>query len=218
MADAATTIIIADDHPVFRAGLASIIRSTPGMSLLAEASNGEELLALVDAHRPDVVLTDIDMPVMNGIKAAQQLRTRPHPPRVLFLTLYTDEEFFNAALDLGVMGFLLKENAATDIINAIRTVASGKYYLTPSVSDFMVRRSEGAKAIEKEFPGLLTLTASERRILRLVAQGRTTKEIAEELFISVKTCESHRTNIAKKLALTGTHALVKFASEHKNRL
>ncbi|NUN70176.1 MAG: response regulator transcription factor [Bacteroidetes bacterium] len=212
------TIIIADDHPVFRAGLAAIIRNAPDIDLVAEASDGEELLVLTEQFRPAVVLTDIDMPKMNGIRAAEALKGAANPPKVLFLTLFTDEEFFNKAIDLGVMGFLLKENAASDIISAIRTVAAGKYYLTPSVSDFMIRRSEGSKTIEKEYPGLLELTVTERKILRLVAQGQTTKEIAEGLFISVKTCESHRTNISKKLNLTGTHALVKFASENKNRL
>ncbi len=212
------TLIVADDHPVFRAGLAAIIRNAPDIDLVAEASDGEELLMLTEQLRPAVVLTDIDMPKMNGIRAAEALKGIPNPPKVLFLTLFTDEEFFNKAIDLGVMGFLLKENAASDIITAIRTVAAGKYYLTPSVSDLMIRRSEGGKAIEKEYPGLLELTVTERKILRLVAQGQTTKEIAEGLFISVKTCESHRTNISKKLNLTGTHALVKFASENKNRL
>lgn len=212
------TLIIADDHPVFRAGLAAIIRNAPDIDLVAEASDGEELLVLTEQLRPVVVLTDIDMPKMNGIRAAEALKGTANPPKVLFLTLFTDEEFFNKAIDLGVMGFLLKENAASDIITAIRTVAAGKYYLTPSVSDFMIRRSEGGKAIEKEYPGLLELTVTERKILRLVAQGQTSKEIAEGLFISVKTCESHRTNISKKLNLTGTHALVKFASENKNRL
>ncbi len=218
MTEETISIIIADDHPVFRAGLAAIIRSHQGISLLAEASDGEELLKLTQEFHPDVVLTDIDMPKMNGIRAAEALKSIANPPKVLFLTLFTDEEFFNKAIDLGVMGFLLKENATSEIIAAIKTVAAGKYYLTPSVSDFMIRRSEGSKTIEKEYPGLLELTVTERKILRLVAQGQTTKEIAEGLFISIKTCESHRTNISKKLNLTGTHALVKFASENKNRL
>ncbi|MBP9212152.1 MAG: response regulator transcription factor, partial [Bacteroidetes bacterium] len=172
------TLIVADDHPVFRAGLAAIIRNAPDIDLVAEASDGEELLMLTEQLRPAVVLTDIDMPKMNGIRAAEALKGIPNPPKVLFLTLFTDEEFFNKAIDLGVMGFLLKENAASDIITAIRTVAAGKYYLTPSVSDLMIRRSEGGKAIEKEYPGLLELTVTERKILRLVAQGQTTKEIA----------------------------------------
>lgn len=218
MSEQNITVIIADDHPVFRAGLAAVITNASGITLVAEASDGEELLALTAHHRPDVVLTDIDMPKKNGIQAAEAFRAVPDPPKIIFLTLFTDEEFFNRAVDLGVRGFLLKENATQDIIAAVRTVAAGKYYFTPSVSDFMIRRSEGGKTIEKEYPGLLQLTASERKILRLVAQGKTTKEIAEELFISVKTAESHRTSISKKLTLTGTHALVKFASENKNRL
>jgi DNA-binding NarL/FixJ family response regulator len=218
MSEKNITIIIADDHPVFRSGLAAVIRNTPGISLLAEATDGEDLLTLIGQHHPDVVLTDIDMPKKNGIQAAEALRSLPDPPKIIFLTLYMDEEFFNAAIDLGVRGFLLKENAVADIITAVRTVAAGKYFLTPSVSDFMIRRSEGGKTIEREYPGLLELTVAERKILRMVSQGKTTKEIAEELFVSVKTCESHRTSIAKKLNLTGTHALLKFAAENKNRL
>lgn len=218
MTEAPIRIIIADDHPVFRAGLVAVIRAQTDIAVVAEASNGAELLALTHQHRPDVVLTDIDMPVMNGIRAAEELKKSADPAKVLFLTLFTDEEFFNQALDLGVRGFLLKENAVSDIITAIRTVASGKYFLTPSVSDFMVRRSEGVKTIEKEFPGLLDLTVTERKILRRIAQGETTKQISDALFISVKTCETHRTNIAKKLHLTGAQPLLKFALENKHRL
>ena len=218
MADTPIRIIIADDHPIFRAGLVAVIRAQSDITVVAEAANGEELLAMTEQHRPDVVLTDIDMPVMNGIRAAEELKKRASTAKVLFLTLYTDEEFFNQALDIGVRGFLLKENAVSEIISAIRTVAAGKYFLTPSVSDFMVRRSEGAKTIEKEFPGLLELTVTERKILRRIAQGETTKQIADALFISVKTCESHRSNITKKLRLTGSQTLLKFALENKQRL
>ena len=218
MPEPSISIIIADDHPVFRAGLVSIIKNTADIRLVAEASDGEELLRLTEQYHPDVVLTDIDMPKMNGIRAAESLKALPNSPKIIFLTLFTDEEFFNTAIDIGVKGFLFKENAVSDILVAVRTVASGKYYLTPSVSDFMMRRSEGMKSIEKEFPGLANLTVSERKILRLVAAGKTTKEIAEELFISVKTAESHRTNISKKLNLTGTYTLLKFATEHKSRL
>lgn len=218
MSETVISIIIADDHPVFRAGLASIIRNTSDIRLVAEASDGEELLALTAHHHPDVILTDIDMPKKNGIQAAESLKLLPNAPKIIFLTLFTDEEFFNTAIDIGVKGFLFKENAVSDILVAVRTVAAEKYYFAPSVSDFMIRRSEGGKTIQKEYPGLLQLTASERKILRLVAQGQTTKEIAEELFISVKTAESHRTSISKKLNLTGAHALLKFASENKNRL
>ena len=218
MPEPSISIIIADDHPVFRAGLVSIIKNTADIRLVAEASDGEELLRLTEQYHPDVVLTDIDMPKMNGIRAAESLKALPNSPKIIFLTLFTDEEFFNTAIDIGVKGFLFKENAVSDILVAVRTVASGKYYLTPSVSDFMMRRSEGMKSIEKEFPGLANLTVSERKILRLVAAGKTTKEIAEELFISLKTAESHRSNISKKLNLTGTYTLLKFATEHKSRL
>lgn len=212
------TLIIADDHPVFRAGLTAIVASYPEFELLAEATNGEELLTMVERYHPDVVLTDIDMPKLNGIEVLKSLQNKPSKPKIVFLTLYDDEEFFNAAMDFGVNGFLLKENAAAEIVAAVRTVAEGKYYLAAGISDFMVRRSERKTSFEKEYPGLRDLTAAELNILRLVAQGSTTKEIAGKLFIGIKTVESHRTNISKKLRLTGTHALVKFAIEHKNRL
>ena len=212
------TVIIADDHPIFRAGLSHVINDEEDISLVAEASNGEELLSLIEQYKPQIVLTDIDMPKKSGIDVAEVLRNKPSPPKIIFLTLYDDEDFFNKAMDMGVNGFLLKENATNDVIAAIKAVAEGNYFLTPSVSNLLIKRSEGGKNLEKEIPGLVELTVSERKILRLIAEGKTTKEISDSLYISTKTVESHRTNIFKKLNLGGSHALVKFAIANKNSL
>lgn len=218
MADNLIKVLIADDHPVFRAGLSQILKHTEGIRLVGEASNGDELLAMIDRESPDVILTDIDMPKKSGFEVAEKLKMSQTSPRIIFLTLFEDEEFFNKALDLGVSGFLLKENAAVDIISAIRSVAAGKYFITPFVSDFMIRRSEGSKLLEGKFPEIKNLTAAERNVLSLISQGKTTREISEELFVSIKTTETHRSNISRKLNLSGSNALVKFALENKNLL
>jgi len=212
------TLIIADDHPVFRAGLTQIIRTATDIDLTGEASDGAELIQLVKERHPDLILIDIDMPNITGLQVAEELKKWPSSPKIIFLTLYEDEEFFNRALDLGVHGFLLKENASSDILSAVRSVAAGKYYISPSVSDFMIRRSEGSKILETQFPGLKSLTTTEQKVLHLIAGGKTTREISESLFVSIKTTETHRTNISKKLNLSGSQTLVKFAIENKNQL
>lgn len=212
------TLIIADDHPVFRAGLTQIIRTATDIDLTGEASDGAELIQLVKERHPDLILIDIDMPNITGLQVAEELKKWPSSPKIIFLTLYEDEEFFNRALDLGVHGFLLKENASSDILSAVRSVAAGKYYISPSVSDFMIRRSEGSKILETQFPGLKSLTTTEHKVLHLIASGKTTREISEALFVSIKTTETHRTNISKKLSLSGSQTLVKFAIENKNQL
>lgn len=218
MAEQKIKLIIADDHPVFRAGLTQIIKTAVDIDLTGEASDGAELIRLVKEQNPDIILIDIDMPKMTGIQVAAELKSWSSSPKIIFLTLYEDEEFFNRALDLGVHGFLLKENASSDILSAVRSVASGKHYISPSVSDFMIRRSEGSKILENQYPGMKNLTTTEQKVLHLIGQGKTTKEISEELFVSVKTTETHRTNISKKLNLNGSQTLVKFALENKNQL
>ncbi len=218
MAESKIRVVVADDHPVFRAGLVQILSASEGITLAGEAGNGEELLRLISEERPDVVLTDIDMPRKSGLEVAESVKGEPGAPKIILLTLFEDESFFNRALDLGVAGFLLKENAPSDILTAIRSVHSGKYYISSFVSDFMIRRSEGTRQLESRFPGLKHLTASEKTVLMLISQGKTSREISDELFVSIKTTETHRSSIARKLNLTGPNALVKFAAEIKNLL
>jgi DNA-binding NarL/FixJ family response regulator len=212
------TIIVADDHPVLRSGLRHIIEEDPDCLIIGEAGNGEDALAMIEEKKPDVALLDITMPRMSGLQVARIVQERGLATRLAVLTMSADELIFNEAMDLGVLGYVLKENAATEILNSIKTVAEGKYYISPSISGILVKRSQKKQAALDTMPGLANLTPTEMRILKLIAGNKTSKEIANDLYISYKTVENHRTNIARKLGLGGNNALLRFAIEHKSLL
>lgn len=206
-------ILIADDHPIFRKGLVDLIEATPGMEVVAEAENGEELLRLVDLYAPHVIVLDVNMPKVDGLTAATKTRFSYPDIKLIMLTMRNDEDVFNEAMDIGVNGYILKENAIEDVINSIEAVAEGQTYLSPAVSGLLVQRSN---QYTKRLPDFVhSLTHTELRIFKLVGQSKTSKEISEQLFISIKTVENHRTNICKKLNLKGKNSLLKFALEHK---
>lgn len=213
-----TCIVIADDHPVFRQGLRQIIEMDAHFQIIGEAADGEAALAKLVALRPEIAVLDIEMPKLNGFALARAIRAQQLPTAVIFLTMYKEEEFFNEAMDLGVKGYLLKDSAVTDILACIRAVRQGQHYITPAISAYLINRQSRHAALAKQKPGLDDLTPAERRILKLIAENMTSKEIAAALFISYRTVENHRANICQKLELKGSHALVKFALEHKSQL
>jgi DNA-binding NarL/FixJ family response regulator len=211
-------ILIADDHPVVRQGLRDAIKSDPTLELLPDASDGEQALRSIQELRPAIAILDIHMPGRSGLDIARALAARRLPVQVIMLTMYDDEEMFNEALSLGVKGYLLKDSAITEILSAIRAVAGGKTFISPSLSDHLLHRHDRSKALAKQKPGLDALSPTERHILQWIAQDRTTKEIAEVLGISARTVDTHRQNICHKLELHGTHSLLKFAYDHKSEL
>jgi DNA-binding NarL/FixJ family response regulator len=211
------TVLIADDHPIFRKGLRQIIEADPTLKIVAEAEDGESALDQVRSQKPQVAVLDVDMPRKDGFVVAREIRTLQLDVAVIFLTMHKDERFFNAALDLGVMGYVLKDSAHDEIVSGIKAVAAGHSYVTPVLTDSLLKRRRASALAEQE-PGLSSLTESERRVLKLVAEYKTSKEIADELFISVRTVDRHRANIASKLELKGSHALLHFALEHKLQL
>ena len=212
------TLVIADDHPLFRAGLCEAISTDPGVRVAGEAGDGERALALIRQYTPQVAILDIDMPKMSGLDVARELRKENSETDVIFLTMYKEEDLFNEAMDAGARAYVLKDSAVNEILQAIHAVAAGKYYLSPSVSDHLVMRSARVAKLLRHTPSLEDLTAGELRILRLIAGGKTSKEIADQLSISYKTVENHRTNIASKLHLRGSHSLLRFALENKSAL
>lgn len=212
-----TKIIIADDHPIFRKGLRLVIEDA-GMRVVAEADDGEEAWTLIQRLLPDVAVIDVDMPKLDGFQLARRLREEKVPVEIVFLTMHKDEDIFNAALDVGVRGYVVKDSAAADIARCVRAVLAGDHYISPSVSSHLVQRRARSSALKQARPGIEKLTPTERRILQLIAESKTSKEIAEELSISPRTVETHRTNISNKLELRGSHALLKFAYEHKSEL
>jgi len=211
-------ILIVDDHPVFREGLQQVLRGLPEFQVVAEAGDGAAALRLARDLEPDVVLLDIDMPGLDGFAVARELRAQRRPITVVFLTMYQEEDMFNEAMDLGAKGYILKDSAVSDLLHCLRTVAADRHYISPTLSEYLLTRSERARSLLRRHPALERLTPAERRILRLIAEDRTSKEIADALGLSPRTVENHRTNISTKLGLHGAHSLVKFAFEHKSSL
>ena len=209
-----TTIVLADDHPIFRQGLKQIIDRQPGFRIVAEADNGRLALELIATHAPAVAVLDLDMPELDGFAVARRARELHLPSRLVILTMHTDELHFNQAVDLGVRGYLIKDAAAAEAVSCIKAVAGGGEYVTPSLSSYLLRRGRRTPSTHQS-SGIGTLTPTERRVLTLLAELKTTKQIAAELGVSPRTIDNHRANLCAKLNLQGPHALTKFALEHK---
>ncbi|MDQ3021722.1 MAG: response regulator transcription factor [Bacteroidota bacterium] len=208
-------IIIVDDHPIFRNGLKQIIEDEEDIELIDEAADGEKALEIINKKKPDIAVLDIDMPKKTGLEVLKELNKNKNSVKIIFLTMYKEENVFNEAMDLGIKGYVLKESAVDDICASIRLVANDDYAISPVISNFLVKRLSLNQSFKKNNPSINDLTPSERKVLRLISQNKTTKEIADELFISYKTVKTHRTNISKKLNLQGSLNLVRFALENK---
>jgi DNA-binding NarL/FixJ family response regulator len=211
-----TTLVIADDHPLIRQGLRTVLERSGRIDILAECSNGEEALSAIRTGRPAVAVLDVEMPLLDGFGVVGRVAREGIGTGLIILTMYREEHVFNKALDAGVRGYVLKENAIEEIAQAVHAVANGAYYVSPSISEYLIRRSGRSTAPATK--GLDLLTPAERNILRRVGELQTSQQIADDLGISVKTVSNHRNNITDKLGLSGPHALLKFASENKNLL
>ncbi len=211
-------IIIADDHPIVRQGLRQMIEADPNFTVVGEAGDGAETLRLIETHLPDVAVIDIDMPKLSGFEVVQEIARKKIGVGIIFLTMHSEEEIFQQALDLGVNGYVLKDSATTDIVAGIKSIARGKPYISPSLSVLLLNRRRRTEQLKSEKPELDRLSPTERRILKLIAEDKTSKEIGAELFISHRTVHSHRANICQKLNLRGNLALVKFALTHRSEL
>ncbi|MBL8208064.1 MAG: response regulator transcription factor [Blastocatellia bacterium] len=211
-------LLIADDHPLLRAGLRQVIATDPRLQIIAEAADGATALQLLATHQPEVAVLDIEMPQLTGFALLRELRAQRLKTAVVFLTMYSDEEMFNEALDLGALGYVLKDSATTDITGAIRAAASGQPYISSAIATYLFNRATRATTLVQQIPPLNDLTPTERRVLKMIADNKTSKEIGAELFISYRTVENHRANICQKLSLKGSHSLLKFAFDHKSEL
>jgi len=211
-------IVMADDHPIVRQGLRQTIEADAALKIVAESGDGVTALAQIVQHGPAVAVLDVDMPGQDGFSVARAVRQQKLGVEIVFLTIHREEEVFQAALDLGAKGYVLKDSAVTDIVAAIKAVAAGDPFISPQLSSYLLKHSQSVAALNARKPGLEELTPTERRILKLVSEDKSSKEIAGELSISHRTVETHRTNISRKLELRGNLALVKFAFEHKARL
>lgn len=211
-------IVMADDHPIVRQGLRRIVEHERDLRIVAETGNGAEAVELIERNRPQIALLDIDMPGMDGFEVLRELHRREISTGIIFLTMLDDDEVFETAIDLGVQGYVLKDSAADDIVSAIRTVLTGRSFVSPTLSNVLLERRRKSQQLQKDVPALDQLTVTERRVLRLIADEKTSKEIASALFVSYRTIEAHRANISRKLGLKGSLALVRFATAHRSEL
>ncbi len=209
-------IVIADDHPIFRGGLKQIIDLDKRIKIIGEADNGQKALEIISELKPDMAILDIDMPKKTGLEVLKELGNTD--VKIIFLTMYAEEDIFDEAMNLGIKGFVLKDSAVNDIVECIFSVYEDKYYISPSVSDFLMNRRKKLNQLKSNNPQLQNLTITEKKILKFISENKTSKEIAEILFISYRTIENHRANISGKLNLKGSHSLVKFAIENKSLL
>ena len=213
-------ILIADDHPIFRSGLKSVVEKEPGFVVVAEADDGAQALELIGKHQPDVAVIDLGMPEKDGFMVARELQNSrlAAAVKLIILTMHKDEMRFNQAIDLGVRGYLVKDSAAAEVVNCIKAVVSGKEYFSPSLSSYLLTRFRRVSSPAAQQAGIGDLTLIERRVLYLLAQLKTNREISDRLGVSPRTVENHRARICAKLELQGAHALVKFALQHKDEL
>lgn len=202
------TLLLADDHTLVRAGLRALLDGIPGVTVVAEADDGEQAVLLAAQHRPDVALLDITMPGLNGLQAAERiLRTLPGT-RVLILSMHDSEEYVNQALRLGVSGYLLKDAATLELQAALEAVAAGATYLSPRITERLLH----AKGLRPgEPPAAPALSARQTEVLTLLALGKSVKEIAFELQLSPKTVETHRAQIMERLGMRDLASLVRYA-------
>jgi DNA-binding NarL/FixJ family response regulator len=215
------SVLIADDHPIFRQGLRQIIEADPRIKVVAEASDGEQAWQRLKETKPAVAVLDLTMPLRDGFGVARAARDERLEVAIVFLTMHKDEHYLHASLDLGVRGYVLKDSAIAEITDCIKAVAAGQDYISPALSGFLINRinrDRRATTLAAQKPALEQLTPTERRVLKLIAEGRTSREIAGELNIGARTVDHHRNNIAAKLELRGSHALVKFAVKHQSEL
>ncbi len=211
-------IVIADDHSIVRQGLRQMLDADAKFTVVGEAKNGGQALELIEANQPDVAVLDVDMPEMGGFELVRVLRVRQIEIEIVFLTMHSEEEIFQTAMDLNVRGYVLKDDATTDIVAAVNAVAAGKSFISQSLSSLLLNRRRRAEELKSDKPELNSLTPTERRVLRMIAEDKTSKEIGDELFVSHRTIDTHRLNISRKLNLHGNLALVKFAITHKSEL
>jgi DNA-binding NarL/FixJ family response regulator len=216
--DREVRVLIADDHPIFRQGLRRIIETEPQLKVVFEAADGEQALQWLQGAGADIAVLDLTMPIKDGFAVARAVREQRLQVPLVLLTMHKDEHYLNAALDLGVQGYVVKDSATTEIVNCIQAVIGGQEYVSPTLSSFLIRRSRSAATLAEQKPALTQLTPTERRVLKLIAEGQTSREIAVQLNIGVRTVEHHRNNIALKLELRGSHALLKFAVQHQSEL
>lgn len=214
MPDRTISILLADDHTIVRQGLAKVLEAEPGFRVVGEARDGREAVAKVEQLKPDVVIMDITMPLLNGIEATRLIKKAYPRTKVIILSMHSHNRFISELLTLGASGYLLKDSCGSDIITAIHAARSGDTYLSPSISRRLVEDYVSLKRTTSSREELYgKLSNREREVFQMIAEGRSTKEIADILCVSMSTIKTHRSNIMEKLQMENLSQLVHFAIE-----
>lgn len=205
-----TKIILADDHKILREGIKNLLNNEWSLEVIAEAKNGREAVGLVEENKPDIIIMDIGMPELNGIEATIKIKEQSPETKVIALSMHSDKQFITKMLKAGASGYLLKDCAVDDLVKAINSVMENNIFLSPKISGVLVNEFINASSNNNQTSST-ELSIREKEVLQLIAEGKSTREVAELLFISIKTVESHRKNIMVKLDLHTIPELTKYA-------
>ncbi len=204
-------VLLAEDHTILRKGLCALLENEFGIEVVGEAGNGKEAIEKAESLKPDVVVLDISLPLLNGIEVTRQLRKKNLEINILILTMHTSDEFVFEVINAGAKGYVIKKAAPDELVSAIHAVFLGHSYFSPEISKMLLDRESESGPMQDESIIYKILTEREREILQLVAEGHSSREISEMLFISIKTVENHRANIMEKLGLHNLAELIKYA-------
>lgn len=204
-------ILIADDHTILRAGIRSLLDMVPDFEVVGEVDNGKDAIYQAGQLEPDLLLSDLSMPKTNGTEAIQHIKSRYPEIKILVLTVHKTEEYVHAALKAGANGYVLKDDTSDELIAAIKNIAAGKTYLSPSICNEVVTGYLADPGKERIYTSIELLTSREREVMKLIAEGNRNKDIAQYLSISLKTVEKHRSNLMKKLDLHSASSITSYA-------
>lgn len=212
-------ILIADDHPLFRSGVKTEIENIPDIEIIGETGDGKTALNLIVSLKPDIAILDFQMPELNALEVMEKLNKLESPTRIILLTMHKDRKLFFKILDAGVLGYVLKDDAISDICKAVNRVAEGKHFISRDMMDIYLEKTPENRIRKNPASDLMQLlTHKEKKVLSMVSQLMTNDEIANALFISKRTVENHKMNIAGKLQLDSSKHLLKFVLENKDIL
>jgi DNA-binding NarL/FixJ family response regulator len=210
------TIVIADDHPIFRVGVVNILQGIGGYKVVAEAENGFEAIELIEKHKPNLAIIDLDMPKCSGICVVNRIVELHLPTRIIILTAHTDPQTFLQVAGMAEVSILLKENTISELPQCLQSIENNEIFISPSSKKIISKFQQKFNSTQRVMDLLESLTPTELIILKLIGEGLTTQQIAERQNNSFKTIENHRSNIAQKLNITGANTLLVFALENKS--
>lgn len=210
-------ILVADDHAILRQGVVKIIEGDNLFEVVAESDNGLDAFDKIKKIKPDIAILDITMPGMTGLEVARKIKEEGLNVKIIILTVHTGRNYFEEALDCDIKGYVLKQNTAHDLISALHSVIDGKRFISSLLSEYLLKSDEEKQSFNEKF-SLDDLSPTEKRILTLISENKTSKEIGEQLHLSTKTIQNHRAHICTKMGLSGWNALLTFAVENKAKL